>query len=103
MVNLFTAALLALTLGPQSETSVEDERQTVRLPDSFFHGDLTGGVEGPARLPYQFSPGHRIVITPGVWTSLPRYHGPLEPGPVRRGSDVQPPGEWRHPRERSQE
>lgn len=103
MVNLFTAALFALSLGPQTETPLEDKRETVRLSGSFFHGDLSGGVERPVRPPYHFAPGYRIVITPGARPSLSRYHGRLEPGPARRGSDVQPQGGWPHPPERSQE
>lgn len=103
MVNFFTAALIALNLGPQTETPLEDERKTVRLSDSFFLGDLSGGVERPARLPYQFAPGYRIVITPGARPFLSQYHGRLEPDPERRGSDVRPPGGWHHPPERSQE
>lgn len=103
MVNLFTVALMGLSLGPQTQVSVEGERETVRLSDSFFQGDLAGGVERPARLRYQVAPGHRIVITRGARTSLQQYHEPIVPGPVRRGSDVQPPGGWHHPPERSQE
>lgn len=103
MVNLIAATMIALSLSPEAGEGTKDERETVRLSDSFFLGDLTGGVERPALLPHPRIPVYRIVIMPGGRTSLQQYRAPIEPGPRRRGSGVRPPGGWRHLPERSQE
>ena len=103
MVNLIAATMIVLSLSPEAGEGTKDERETVRLSDSFFLGDLTGGVERPALLPHPRRSVYRIVIMPGARTSLQQYRGPLEPGQVGRGSDAQPPGGWHLPREHSQE
>lgn len=102
MVNAWPIAMALFALDPSSPAEHET-REAVRLPDSFFQGDLTGGVERPARLPYQLAPGYRVIITPGARTSLPRY--PVRPGPGdphREWDGRQQDGSHRH-RARSQE
>ena len=102
MVNAWPIAMALFALDPSSPAERET-REAVRLPDSFFQGDLTGGVERPARLPYQLAPGYRVIITPGARTSLPRYPELPEPGYPHHEWAGPQPDVLRHPPARSQE